>query len=97
METVKPKPCDISVYKENYEIIYECPMCECSLRLLGRRQNYCYKCGTKFDWNNFTDYLTKEQSNKYDNIFEQYENYKINYIEYKKQMQSLLDEICKGE
>lgn len=46
----KPIAVDISNWGGR-SIVYECPNCHTSFRLMGDKEIFCHNCGIEIDWN----------------------------------------------
>jgi hypothetical protein len=87
MKDKVPIPYQLSQWGSGTEVFYKCPKCGCDMRLLGRRQNYCYECGQKLDWKFCIQYVTEEIKEQYCGAEISYFKGKITYEE-KKQIQN---------
>ena len=58
MKALKPIPYELNPWSEQ-QVLYRCPSCFCDMRILGREQNYCYKCGQKLDWSGCAEHVSQ--------------------------------------
>lgn len=59
MKSLKPIVEDISSWMPCTEILYKCPKCGTSFRILGSYEKFCHNCGQKIDWEGIPIYLAK--------------------------------------
>ena len=88
-----PVPYSLSQWNSGTEILYMCPTCGCDLRMLGNIQNYCYKCGQKFDWRELPKYCSEEFKAEYRSIENKYANNEIAYEEMTAQQKEMFFKI----
>ncbi len=50
MKSVKPRVEGISTW-DRTEILYKCPKCNTSFRMLTTYEKFCHNCGQKINWN----------------------------------------------
>lgn len=87
-----PLPYTLSQWERGKEVFYKCPKCGCDLRLLGNRQNYCFDCGQKLDWESTIKEVSQEFKNTYEKLYEDYYRGKIDYKDLElKKTQMMLD------
>lgn len=82
MKSLKPIVEDISSWMPCTEILYKCPKCGTSFRILGSYEKFCHNCGQKIDWKKMPTHLTKSYQ-------------RSDYNEHKKFIQSLNEHIRK--
>lgn len=51
MKSIKPVVEDISTWDSCTEILYKCPKCDTSFRILSYHEKFCHNCGQKINWN----------------------------------------------
>lgn len=90
-----PIPYQLSQWNGRTEVFYKCPTCGCDMRLLGSRQNYCYDCGQKLDWEFCIRYVTEEVKGMYWGAEESYYKGGITYEEMKQIQNDIMCEIYK--
>ena len=88
-----PIPYELSQWDSRTEVFYKCPECGCDMRLLGRRQNYCYKCGLKLDWEFCIQYVTEEIKEKYWSAETTFYNNEIDINEMKQVQNNIMFEV----
>lgn len=57
MSSLKPVVEDISSWDSCKEILYKCPKCNTSFRILGHYEKFCHNCGQKINWDDVPRYL----------------------------------------
>lgn len=67
MRALKPIPYELNPWSEQ-QVLYRCPSCFCDMRILGREQNYCYKCGQKLDWSGCAEHVSQSTVAKYKDL-----------------------------
>ena len=78
-DKVIPRPYTLSQWGDGSEVFYECPKCGQDFRLLGSRQNYCFNCGIKLDWEFTIKNVTPEIKSLYQSFERDYHRLKIDY------------------
>ena len=88
-----PIPYELSQWDSRTEIFYKCPKCGCDMRLLGKRQNYCYECGLKLDWEFCIQYVTEEIKEMYWNAEKSFYNNEIDFKKMKQIQNNIMFEV----
>lgn len=88
-----PIPYALSQWDSRTEVFYQCPKCGCRMKLLGRRQNYCYECGQELDWEFCIQYVTDKIKEKYWGAEIDYHRQKISYKEMKRIQNDIMFEV----
>lgn len=83
--SLKPIVEDISQWVPCTEILYKCPKCDTSFRILGSNERFCHMCGQKIDWEGIPTHLAESYQESDD------------YNEHKKFIQRLNEQIQKGK
>ena len=95
-----PLPYDLSQDGKRTEVLYICPVCRVDLRLLGNKQNYCFRCGQRLDWEFCLKEVTESISNIYWGYGDEYYSGKCGYDEMKRNQNYIIEEIynlaCEG-
>ena len=87
-----PVPYQLSMWDSMTEIFYECHKCKCDMRLLGRHQNYCYKCGQALNWDNLPTNLIQQDAKEYWGIQNEYEKRESgNFVEMRDKQRTFLE------
>ena len=60
---MRPEAYDIQGWVSR-EVVYRCPKCKTSFRLLGAKEKFCHNCGTPMDWTGLARYLPEATKNK---------------------------------
>jgi predicted amidophosphoribosyltransferase len=89
-----PIPCDLNE-RDGKTLYYLCPRCAGSLRLLGRKQNYCYECGEKLNWEYSPEHASDETAQKYWDIEKSWKCGEIRYLQVIEKQKELMYEIYK--
>lgn len=82
----------ISQYGSATEILYKCPRCGASFRILGNQERYCHNCGIHIHWDNVPLHASEKFSKLYHNS--DCEKQKLLMDEYTKRIDEFLN---KGE
>lgn len=51
MQSMKPIVEGVSNWDSCTEILYKCPKCNTSFRILSHHEKFCHNCGQKINWN----------------------------------------------
>ena len=93
MNSKTPIPYELSQWGGRTEVFYRCPKCGCDMRLLGRRQKYCYDCGQKLDWEFCIQHVTTEVKELYWNAEKSFYNNEITHEEMKQIQNDIMFEV----
>lgn len=95
-DQVIPRPYTLSQWGDGSEVFYECPKCGQDFRLLGSRQNYCFNCGIKLDWEFTIKNVTPEIRDLYRGFRRDYHQDKIDYNTMRQLKKNLFDQLYKS-
>ena len=92
-DKVIPIPYTLSQWGDGSEVFYKCPKCGQDFRLLGSRQNYCFNCGIKLDWEFTIKNVTPDIKSLYQSFRRDYHLGKIDYKTMRQLEDNLFDKL----
>ena len=94
-DKVIPRPYTLSQWGDCSEVFYKCPKCGQDFRLLGDKQNYCFNCGIKLDWEFTLKNVTPDIKDLYQSFERDYYQDKIDYDTMDQLKKNLFNELYK--
>ena len=86
MESIIPEIDTVSEWASwgnRRDILYKCPKCHASFRILGKQERFCHNCGQKIDWQFVPDFIDSTNIENFkemtiDDIKKMVEDYIVN-------------------